>query len=68
MKKKGLVSKETFLERLETCKTCEAFNPILKTCSHCGCFLMLKAILETSECPIQLWKDKIDDIQQAGST
>lgn len=39
--------------RISICKSCEQFTG--KTCKLCGCFIRLKARLETEHCPIKKW-------------
>jgi hypothetical protein len=57
------VSKEEFIERLNLCNTCpdrlkdSKGNSLTKfsRCPECGCFIRLKARLETEECPLGDW-------------
>ena len=57
------VSKEELIERLTLCNTCperlkESNGKALtkfSRCPECGCFLRLKARLETEECPFGDW-------------
>jgi len=57
------VSKEELIERLTLCNTCperlkaSEGKPLTKfsRCPECGCFLRLKARLETEECPLGDW-------------
>jgi hypothetical protein len=57
------VSKEELVKRLTLCNSCperlEASkgNPLTKfsRCPECGCFLRLKARLETENCPLGDW-------------
>lgn len=57
------VSKEEYKERLLLCNSCPERlkdsngNPLTKfsRCPFCGCFIRLKAKLETEECPLGDW-------------
>jgi hypothetical protein len=57
------VSKEEFKRRLKLCNTCPERlkssnnNPLNKfsRCPLCGCFIRLKAKLETEGCPLGDW-------------
>ena len=57
------VSKEKLIERLTLCNSCHERlkdsndKPLTKfsRCPECGCFLRLKARLETEECPLGDW-------------
>jgi hypothetical protein len=57
------VDKETYVKRLSLCNTCperlEASkgNKLTKfsRCPQCGCFIRLKAKLNTEECPLGDW-------------
>jgi hypothetical protein len=57
------VEKEEYKERLLLCNSCperlEASknNPLTKfsRCPECGCFIRLKAKLNTEECPLGDW-------------
>ena len=42
-------------KRLEICSTCEKYNLETKRCTLCGCFMLVKANIETSECPDAKW-------------
>lgn len=41
-------------ERLKICRECEHFDG--HRCSKCGCFMIAKALMATSQCPIGKWK------------
>lgn len=41
--------------RLAICSTCDKFNPTMKVCKECGCFLPGKIKFEQSSCPLQKW-------------
>jgi len=43
-------------ERYTICKTCEEFNPIIKTCKQCGCFMPAKVTVSQIQCPVSKWQ------------
>lgn len=61
MKKDSLISKERYKDRMTTCLDCEHYSSSLNRCKKCGCFLILKAALKDTKCPMGKWKNK-DDI------
>ena len=50
------VSKKIFKERINTCKNCDSFDPALNRCKECGCFLILKAFIKATKCPLDKWE------------
>jgi hypothetical protein len=52
------VSREVADARLHTCSHtgCLAFNPILRKCNDCNCFVDYKTLLATESCPRGRWK------------
>lgn len=47
-------------ERLQICRSCNRFDPILARCRKCGCFMQGKTRFPGAKCPIGLWgKDDI---------
>ncbi|MEO1428399.1 MAG: DUF6171 family protein [Cyanobacteria bacterium J06633_8] len=50
-----LAPKSKVEERLEICSSCEKYNSEAKRCTLCGCFMLVKANIETSECPDGKW-------------
>lgn len=54
---KKLISKEKYKERMKVCLTCSSFDPNFNRCKECGCFLLLKAALTITECPLKKWKE-----------
>lgn len=59
LKENSYVSEELFKTRMEICFLCESYNPKLKQCKECKCFLFLKAFLKTSTCPLGKWKTEL---------
>ena len=45
-------------ERIEICKKCDSYNHITSQCKECGCFMILKAKLKNSSCPLKKWSRK----------
>ncbi len=41
--------------RYVTCKGCEFFNALLRTCGKCGCFMPAKVKLKDAKCPVGKW-------------
>lgn len=37
--------------RLNICKQCEHFGPIMKTCALCYCFMPMKTQIKNAVCP-----------------
>lgn len=57
MQLKDIISKERYKERMQTCLKCEYYNPTFKQCKECGCFLILKAALSITQCPLGKWNE-----------
>ena len=55
MNKENLISKSRYKERMKICLTCESYSSSLNRCKECGCFLILKAALKTTQCPLNKW-------------
>lgn len=50
-----ITDKELYKDRIDICKTCvNLFHPT-STCKKCGCFMLIKAKLKNSSCPIGKW-------------
>jgi len=58
------VSDEKKNERLNICKTCDFFNPIIDQCKYCGCFLQIKTSWASEKCPIDKWVSEISSENQ----
>lgn len=56
-----MVSPEVKEQRLETCRTCEWYDPDQVRCKHCGCFLEEKATFALDSCPIGKWTESAED-------
>ena len=50
------ISEEAVKVRMDTCKSCDQFEPIQERCKSCGCFMRAKTSLRTSTCPLNKWK------------
>ena len=55
MANKFYVSKQEFKKRMEICFQCPSYNPSLKQCKECGCFLFIKGFITTQKCPLDKW-------------
>lgn len=55
MKASDLISKKTYKQRMLVCLACPSYQASLKRCKECGCFLILKAALKTTSCPLNKW-------------
>jgi hypothetical protein len=42
-------------ERMTICKNCPYFLPTTQRCSVCGCFMIAKSSIPSSECPKGYW-------------
>jgi hypothetical protein len=51
------VSSDVLEKRLSICSTCPQFIKATKQCKKCGCFMTLKAKLESATCPINKWPE-----------
>ena len=51
----GWLEEKQFNERLDVCKSCDLYNFHTKRCRECGCFMMVKARIAGSKCPIGKW-------------
>ena len=47
------VDDEVYNDRLRICGDCEHFNKNI--CDVCSCFILAKAKLKRSQCPIEKW-------------
>jgi len=51
-----LVSSGTVAKiRYRTCKLCPMFDPGLKLCDQCGCFMPIKVQFKIFSCPLNKW-------------
>lgn len=50
-----LASSELAKERMAICDGCEVQNKALHICTACGCVIPVKARLQESSCPMELW-------------
>jgi hypothetical protein len=42
-------------ERMDICRQCEFYNPMLSRCRICGCIMKLKVKLPGTKCPLNKW-------------
>lgn len=47
-----LEATDKYLKKIETCKSCEEYKELTKTCSICKCIMPIKARLTGNTCPI----------------
>ena len=50
-----LVSRRTYVKRLDICDSCDKQDKYRGICTMCGCYLLKKANWKSSECPIGKW-------------
>ena len=50
-----VADKLTREERYNLCKACPHFQPKMKRCRLCGCFMKLKTKIMFAECPDGRW-------------
>lgn len=49
------VPEEVYAQRLRICRACPYYAPETEQCTHCTCFVPLKARLVTEQCPLAIW-------------
>lgn len=49
------VEVDVYDQRIKTCRSCDHLIKITNTCKKCGCFMILKAKLESASCPVGKW-------------
>lgn len=47
--------KQIAKERLTICKECPEFVTLTSQCTQCGCIMLAKTMLKSSECPLGKW-------------
>ena len=55
MNKEQLISKKRYNQRMSTCLDCPFYQTKYNKCKKCGCFLILKAALRDTKCPLNKW-------------
>lgn len=55
---KPFVPKEVYKERINICINCKSYDEAFHRCEECGCFLLAKAFLTISTCPLNKWKEQ----------
>lgn len=53
--RKNRVSKEEYMDRMDTCLKCVYLLKALDVCKKCGCFVKVKAVSPSMDCPIGKW-------------
>lgn len=51
------ITKEEYWDRLAKCADCPFFIAKLKLCAECKCFMPLKALIKSAQCPRGEWDD-----------
>ena len=54
-KKPGWLDEEDFKERIKVCEECALYNEHSRRCKECGCYMLVKARLAGSHCPLDKW-------------
>lgn len=52
------VSLELYKKRIKICTECPSYNEKYHQCEECGCFLLAKAFLTVTTCPLDRWPKK----------
>jgi len=55
IKQKNRVSKPVYIERMNECRNCVYLLKSLDVCRKCGCFVKIKALSPSMECPLGKW-------------
>lgn len=50
------VTDAQYLERINTCVSCEHYIQAISACKRCGCVMPLKAKLRFAKCPERKWQ------------
>tara|TARA_R100000734_G_scaffold19149_1_gene18616 strand:- start:1742 stop:1978 length:237 start_codon:yes stop_codon:yes gene_type:complete len=50
-----ITDRATFAKRWSTCLTCDYFLHKSSRCSQCGCFMKVKAKMNSAKCPKNKW-------------
>ena len=53
--RKNRVSKAIYIERMNKCYDCVFLFKALDVCKKCGCFVKVKALSPSMECPLGKW-------------
>jgi hypothetical protein len=63
------VDEENYEYRIGICRACPELKQPLKmdVCGKCGCFMVVKARLKNSECPIGKWGKYLDEEKNSNS-
>lgn len=40
---------------MNICERCDHYNQITTQCEECGCFMKVKTLIQSAECPIGKW-------------
>ena len=53
--RKNRVTKDEYMQRMQTCLKCDYLLKALDVCRKCGCFVKIKGMSPSMECPIGKW-------------
>lgn len=53
-------------KRLEICRGCEHFIKLTQMCSHCGCIMPAKTLLNHADCPVDKWGKVVYSVTEPG--
>ena len=51
------LNEDEFHRRIDICRACPAFDADQGRCKECGCFMKVKAKMETAKCPLNKWEE-----------
>lgn len=54
-----VVDREEQKLRYAICVSCEMFEPTVKICKKCGCFMVVKTRLKDATCRLNYWNNEI---------
>ena len=60
------VTKEVKDSRLQVCNSCDRLYKSFSVCGECKCFMLVKATLPDSSCPLGLW-DKSEQTEKSST-
>jgi rRNA maturation protein Nop10 len=48
--------REIAKDRLDVCKECERYIKLTTQCRECGCFMSVKTLWPSANCPLDKWE------------
>ncbi len=55
-----IVSDETYVQRINICKSCDKYDAQMQRCFECGCVVPAKAKFVLDSCPLNKWTADMD--------